>query len=172
MRPLKDKKGPAFKDILRERRLYLQSFALTKDKAYNSVLTDYSIEHIYFQNTLKKAERANKTIKTCIVTWHSNNPNNISIVYRNLLGAATKHTTVLLTTNLNWFNQATKKRCAYLDSYHEISPINKATIQVQIGWISKISSLFHRKYKQNRSFSSKVEFPVPFTTLSWYKYDT
>lgn len=72
LRPLKDKKGPtaapAFKDILRERRLYLQSFALTKDKAFNSVLTDYNIEHIYFQNTLKKAERANKTIKTCIVT--------------------------------------------------------------------------------------------------------
>lgn len=75
MRPLKDKKGPttarAFEDILREGR---QPTKIRTDKgqefgskAFNNVLTDRNIQHLYSQNTKLKAifaERSIKTIKT------------------------------------------------------------------------------------------------------------
>lgn len=72
MRPLKDKKGPttarAFEDILREGR---QPTKIRTDKgqefgskAFNNVLTDRNIQHLYSQNTELKANYAERSIKT------------------------------------------------------------------------------------------------------------
>lgn len=72
MRPLKDKKGPttarAFEDILREGR---QPTKIRTDKgqefgskAFNNVLTDRNIQHLYSQNTKLKANFAERSIKT------------------------------------------------------------------------------------------------------------
>lgn len=68
MRPLKDKKGPttprAFEDILREGRQTTkirtykgQEF---RSKAFNNVLTDRNIQHLYSQNTEVKANYAER----------------------------------------------------------------------------------------------------------------
>lgn len=130
MRPLKDKKGPttaqAFEDMLhkgrRPRKLRTDKGQEFRTKPFNNVLTNHNIKH-FILKTLKwkptmQREPLRRSKLRCIVIWHSSNPNAIFVISRNLLGATTRHITALSTPNQNWFNQTTKKKCAYLHSFH------------------------------------------------------
>ena len=72
MRPLRDKKGEsvvsAFEDILREgrrpSRLRTDKGQEFRSRAFNALLTEEGIEHLYAQNTEIKANYAERAIKT------------------------------------------------------------------------------------------------------------
>lgn len=76
----------------------------------------------YSQNTEMKAnyaERAFKTIKTRICRYKTFKQ---SDRYIDRFQGTIRRITVLLTPNLNWLNQTTKKRCTFLPSCHERRP--------------------------------------------------
>ena len=78
MRPLKDKKGQsvtaAFQDILQDcrhpSRLRSEKGQEFRSKAFNALLKEQTIEHLYAQNTEIKANYAERVIKTMKAKLH------------------------------------------------------------------------------------------------------
>ena len=194
MRPLKDKKGQsvtaAFQDILQEgrhpSRLRSDKGQEFRSKAFNALLKDQTIEHLYAQNTEIKANYAERVIKTMkaklyrYITYKQSHRyvdklqdfvKNYNATYHRTIGMAPVKVTKADETNLWWRMYWTKKTHVIVKTKRVRKPIGDHVR------ISHLRNIFAREYDEKWSgeivlvSKSRLRGRIPIYRLKDYLND-
>ena len=172
MQPIKDKKGEsvtrAFKNILTEgrrpTRIRTDKGQEFRSRAFNGLLNDQHIEHLYAQNTEIKAnyaERVIKTIKARIIRYmtykqshryinHLGNFNeNYNSTYHRTIGMAPEKVTKSKETNL-WWKVYWPKKTPVISKVKRVRKPFKFKVGDRVR-VSHVRTLFSREYDEKWS---------------------